>query len=98
MYEYDICVDYDVLCDIEDKLDKIEHDVEASTEKMVGAINRSQDFLAGHQFEKAKNTTMKCTEITRKTQINIKFAKDYISKLRGLIEDYSRGAYPEVSK
>lgn len=90
---YDMSVDYDTLCKIEDKLQKIEYDLNGSTEKMVAAIQISQDFLAGNQFEKAKSTTMSCVELTGKTGTNIKYARDYISKLRTALEEYSRCGY-----
>ena len=53
---FDINVDYDTLCRLEEKLQYISHDLTESTEQMSQAIQRSQDFLAGNQFEKAKNT------------------------------------------
>lgn len=90
---YDMCVDYDILCVIEDKLQKVEYDLQESTKRMTEAIQRSQDFLAGHQFEKAKNTTMACTTLTGKTEINIKYARDYIGKLRTAFEDYGKCGY-----
>lgn len=95
MAGYDMCVDYDTLCTIEEKLQKIEFDLANSTQKMVEAIQRSQDFLAGNQFEKAKNTTMKCVEISRKTETNIEYAKKYICELRTALEEYGRCAYSE---
>lgn len=88
-----MCVDYDTLCSIEDKLQKIEFDLNNSTQKMVDAIQRSQDFLAGNQFEKAKNTTMSCVELSRKTEINIDYAKKYIGDLRMALEEYGRCGY-----
>lgn len=90
---YDMCVDYDTLCMIEDKLQKIEYDLTNSTQKMVEAIQRSQDFLAGNQFEKAKNTTMSCVEISRKTETNLEYAKKYIGNLRTALEEYGRCCY-----
>lgn len=93
MTGYDMCVDYDTLCTIEDKLQKIEYDLTNSTQKMVEAIQKSQDFLAGNQFEKAKNTTMSCVEISRKTETNIGYAKKYIGDLRMALEEYGRCGY-----
>lgn len=93
MASYDMRVDYDTLCTIEDKLQKVEHDLTNSTQKMVEAIQRSQDFLAGHQFEKAKDTTMSCVEISRKTETNLEYAKKYIGDLRMALEEYGRCSY-----
>lgn len=95
MAGYDMCVDYDTLCAIEEKLQKIEFDLKGSTQKMVDAIRKSQDFLAGNQFEKAKNTTMSCVEISRKTEINIGYSKKYICDLRTVLEEYGRCGYSE---
>ena len=90
---YDIDVEYDVLCSIEDKLRKIEYDIEGSTERMSDAIRRSQDFLAGRQFEKAKETTKACVELTGRTRQNISYAREYIVKLQDLIDEYSKYTY-----
>lgn len=90
-----MCVDYDTLCTIENKLQKIEFDLTNSTQKMVEAIQRSQDFLNGNQFEKAKNTTMNCVEVSKKTETNIKYAKKYIGDLRMALEEYGRCVYSE---
>ena len=90
---YDMCVDYDTLCMIEDKLQKVEYDLQESTKRMNAAIQRSQDFLAGKQFEKAKNVTMACTTLTSKTEINIMHARDYIETLRIALEDYGMCVY-----
>lgn len=90
---YEMFVDYDTLCEIEDKLKKIEYDLNNSTEKMVNAIRKSQEFLSGDQFEKAKITTMNCVELTRKTETNIKYAWDYIEKLCAVLKEYGECSY-----
>lgn len=90
---YDMCVDYGVLCSIEDKLQKIGYDLNNSAEKMDGAIQVSQDFLAGNQFEKAKRTTQLCDEVTRRVGHNIRHAKEYISKLKAAVEEYGECGY-----
>ena len=92
---YDIYVDYNTLCTIEDKLQKIGYDLTESTQKMMESIQRSQDFLAGNQFEKAKAVTANCTALTAQTSTNIKHAQDYIGKLRTALEEYSKCGYPE---
>lgn len=90
---YDMCVDYDTLCTIKDKLEKISYDLNNSTNKMVDAIRVSQNFLAGNQFEKAKRTTDSCVKITQRTEKNIKSAIEYIDKLISVLEDYSKLGY-----
>ena len=90
---FDMCVDYDTLCDVQDKLKKIEYDLTNSTDQMEKAIVTSQSFLAGNQFEKAKRTTDACVRVTRKTEINIRNAMDYLEKLKGSLEEYGRCSY-----
>ena len=95
---YDICVDYDTLCELQYKLELISHDLINSTEQMKRAIQNSQEYLAGYQFEKAKRTTMDCVNLTRKTSSNIQHAMDYLEKLKGVLEEYGRCVYSgEVS-
>ena len=96
--KYDICVDYDTLCELQYKLELITHDLANSTEQMTSAIQRSQEFLAGYQFEKAKKTTMACVNLTVKTGNNIRHAMEYLDKLKAVLDEYGRCAYSgEVS-
>lgn len=90
---YDICVDYDTLCEFQYKLELITHDLTNSTEQMTRAIQNSQEFLAGYQFEKAKRTTMACVNLTAKTSNNIRHAMEYLEKLKAVLEEYGRCAY-----
>lgn len=90
---YDMCVDYDILCGVEDKLQNIEYDLNNSAIQMVKAIQVSQDFLAGNQFEKAKRTTFLCIESTRRTGSNIRHAMDYITKLKSALDEYGKCGY-----
>ncbi len=95
---YDICVDYDTLCELQYKLELITHDLTNSTEQMTRAIQNSQEFLAGYQFEKAKRTTMTCVGLTEKTANNIRHAMEYLEKLKAILEEYGRCMYSgEVS-
>lgn len=93
---YDVCVDYDALCKMEDNLLMIQHDLSESTERMKTAIAQSQNFLAGNQFEKAKNTTLMCAAMSETTLRNIDKAKNYLSELRMALDLYARGEYEEV--
>ena len=90
---YDICVDFDTLCELQYKLELITHDLTGSTEQMKRAIQNSQEFLAGYQFEKAKKTTMACVSLTEKTANNICHAIEYLEKLKAVLEEYGRCAY-----
>lgn len=65
--KYDVCVDFDALCAIEDKLKRIGVNLSDATQKMHLSLQTSQGFLAGNQFEKAQKTTMGCIDITDRT-------------------------------
>ena len=90
---FDICVDYDILCDLEYKLQKIEYDLQISTQEMMYAIQVSHEFLAGYQFEKAKQTTLSCIELTGKTAINIRHAIEYLKELESVLQEYGNCKY-----
>ena len=90
---YDICVDYDTLCELQYKLELITYDLAKSTEQMTRAIQNSQEFLAGYQFEKAKKTTMVCVNLTAKTGNNIRHAMEYLENLKAILEEYGHCAY-----
>ena len=90
---YDMCVDYVILCGVEDKLQKIEYDLNNSADQMVKAIEESQNFLEGYQFEEVKKITASCVEITRKTGTNITHAMEYLGKLKTALEEYGRCGY-----
>ena len=95
MGSYDINVEYETLCVIEDKLNKIQYDLTESTSRMNESIQRSGEFLAGNQFEKAKETTTKCLDVSNKTLLNIKRATDFIVKLRDVLDSYGTCGYKE---
>ena len=95
---YDICVDYDTLCELQYKLELISHDLTNSTEQMIGAIQKSKGFLAGNQFEKAKRITSACVNLNGQTRNNLRNAKEYLEKLKGILEEYGQCVYSgEVS-
>lgn len=87
--QYDMFVDFETLCSIEDKLKMIGYNLSQSTEQMVTALQYSQEFLSGNQFEKAKQTTLNCIEITGKTGNNITNAIAYICRLKEIVDQYS---------
>lgn len=98
MAGYDMCVDYEELCLIEEKLTIVEQNLNGSTLKMIDAVQRSQGFLAGNQFEKARETTQKCTELTRKTQANIRYAVEFVDQLKNILDEYSSCGYKGDTK
>ncbi len=94
---YDMCLDYDVLCEIDDKLQKIRYDLVNSSDQMVSAMKECKGYLAGNQFEKAKSTTNSCIDVSRRTVTNITNAIKYIEKLERILMDYGNCAYSEES-
>ena len=95
--KYDMCVDLEALCAIEDNLRRIGVNLSESTERMLLALQSSQGFLAGKQFEKAQKTTMSCIDITAKTNNNIRNLLAYISQLKELVDSYDKSRYEEVN-
>lgn len=92
---YDIFVDYDSLCDLQNRLDRISQNLVYSVEQMTNSIRSSQDFLSGVQFEKAKETTLSCVKTAKGTIDNIRHARDYLEKLKAILEDYAQCKYEE---
>lgn len=93
--KYDVCVDFDALCAIEDKLKRIGVNLSDATQKMHLSLQTSQGFLAGNQFEKAQKTTIGCIDITDRTIRNISNALTYIDQLKELIAVYDTCRYEE---
>ena len=92
---FDICVEYNTLCELQYKLELIMHDLTNSTEQMARAIENSQEFLAGYQYEKVKRITMECINRTGKTENNIHHAIEYLEELKGFLEEYGLYMYNE---
>lgn len=95
---YDMCVDYDTLCELQHKLDLVAHNLTNSAEQMTRTIQNSQEFLAGNQFEEAKRITETCVSMVERTYNNIEHAKEYLEKLITVLEDYGQSAYKGGSK
>ncbi len=93
--EYEIDVEYDTLSKIQDRLKRITYALNISVEQMQRAMQVSQDFLAGNQFEKAKQITSSCTQLTAKTSVNINHAMKYLDELMFLVEEYGTCVYDE---
>jgi len=92
---YDICADYDAMYSMSDKLKAIGIDLSESTKKMLLALQASQGFLSGRQYERARATTLNCIEAAGVTVNNIQNATVFLSELMNTIEDYSRCRYEE---
>lgn len=93
---FDICTDYDAMYSMADKLKAIGTDLSESTRKMLLALQASQGFLSGKQYEKARMTTLNCIEVTGVTVNNIQNAITFLSNLMNTIDDYSRCKYEEA--
>ena len=91
--EYDMCIDYDTLCEIEQKLKNISNNLGVSADSMLFALRNCDGFLAGKQFEKASKTTITCTEVSKRTIENINNVLAYINKLKECLETYSGCGY-----
>lgn len=89
MINYDMCVDYDVLCDAEEKLHLIQHNIENISSQMENSINRAQEYLAGVQYEKAKSITEKSIKDTAQIGKNLEYAMKYLLDLMSKIDEYS---------
>ena len=87
---YDMCVDYDILCDAKEKLHIIQHDLDNISMQMENSIDIAQEYLAGVQYEKAKQITVSCTKNTTNAEKNIEYAMKYLVDLMGKMDEYSR--------
>ena len=94
--QYDMCVDLDALQSIEEKLKRIGTSINDATEQMILALQTSQDFLAGQQYEKAQKTTLSCIDIAAQTTNNIRNAVAYLVQLEELLDAYNRCKYEEA--
>lgn len=90
---YDMCVNYQTLEEIVDKLTNIDTDLSEATRKMSNALQESQGFLAGQQFEKARSITIRTVEIAANTSVNINHAISFIKHLEEFTTNYSACRY-----
>lgn len=90
---FDICVDYDTLFELHHKLELIMNDLGDSANQMTVALQKSEGFLSGHQFEKAKQTTATCVNLTIKSSTNIRYAMKYLEKLMDVLGNYEQCVY-----
>ena len=90
---YDICVDYDTLYDAGRKLQDIGNSLHNSIANMDQALLYSQEFLAGEQFERVKQTTENCMKIAARTENNIRYALQYIKDLLQILDEYQNCSY-----
>lgn len=92
---YDMCIDYETLCEIENKLSNISNNLSVSSDSMLFALRNCDGFLSGNQFEKASQTTILCSDVSKKTVENITETLKYIAKLKECLETYSGCGYSE---
>ena len=90
---FDMSVDYEVLCDMEAHLERIDYDLIQSIQSMAGAIRDSSEYLSGYQFEKAKRTTETCISLAKKTEKNIRHAISYLKEIQEVLYEYRLYAY-----
>ncbi len=92
--EYDIYVDCDYLTDLEERLMTINNALNGASEQMISAVNYSQGFLSGRQFENAKEITKHCVNNTSQTCDNILKTIQYLEELKTVLEEYEKCRYP----
>ncbi len=91
--KYDMCVDYDSLCNLEQMLNRISQNMGDSADTMLYALKNSSGFLSGAQFDRACQTTVKCSDTARYTMENITEVLKYITRLKRCLEEYSGCGY-----
>ena len=90
---YDMCVDYQTLEELRMRLKRIGSELTEATKQMVEALQVSQDFLAGRQFEEARVLTLQTVEVTTVTSNNIENAIRYLDNLMAHVSDYESSKY-----
>ena len=90
---YDMCVDCQTLEVLMDKLIKIDTELSEATRKMADALQESQNFLAGRQFEKARDITIRTVEISSNTSGNINHAISFLKHLKEYTSQYAACQY-----
>lgn len=90
---YDMCIDYETLCEIESKLCNISKNLGISAERMLDTLRNCDGFLSGNQFDKVSQTTLICSDVSQKTIDNISEMLKFISKLKESLETYSGCRY-----
>lgn len=90
---FDMCIDLQTVVQISEKLKQIGSQLSDATKKMVDALQDSQGFLAGKQYEKARSLTLKTVETSTVTATNINNALRYLSDLEEHVNNYSTCKY-----
>ena len=76
-----------------DKINRISDNMEISIRQMRAAINESQNFLSGQQFEKAKDITTKTVENSRRCCSDLTHTTEYLERLRTALMEYRSCIY-----
>ena len=95
---YDMCVESQSLEIMMDKLNKIDTELSEATRKMADALQKSQDFLAGLQFEKARALTVRTVEVASNTSVNINHAIAFLQELKEYTSQYASCRYEGGSR
>ena len=90
---YDMCVDCQTLETMMDKLTKIDTELSEATKKMATALQESQNFLAGNQFEKARSLTVRTVEIASNISGDINHASSFLKQLNEYTIQYTSCQY-----
>lgn len=90
---FDMCVDNPTLETLMDKLMIIDTELSDATKKMTDALQESQNFLAGQQYEKARTITIQTVKIAANTSRNINHAITFLKQLKEYTSDYASCQY-----
>ena len=90
---YDMYVDDQTLEQLKLTLKRISSELAEATRKMLDALQVSQDFLSGNQFEKATALTLQTVETASLTLQNIDNAITYLQGLGDHLNDYTACKY-----
>ena len=90
---YDMCVNCQALETMIDKLTKIDTELSEATNRMARALQESQNFLAGNQFEKARSLTVRTVEIASNISGNVNNAISFLKQLDEYTTEYASCQY-----
>lgn len=93
MANYDIDVEYDELCRVDEKLSSIEKRIHNSLTDMINTVNSNNEYLSGQQYNKMRNTTDSYRKQAMSSINEIECTRDYIQELKAVIQEYSKCIY-----
>lgn len=95
MNNYDVNVDFETLCKMEEDLKRIRINLKLSADTMNESIGKSEQLLSGKQYERAKEITGECIEIAQKDIVVIQELISHIQTIKRILNEYMDCAYEE---